>query len=120
MRTPDDTALTRDEQEMLERFRRYYAPPQRTASQRLAMRNALHARLHRQWLPTWPSLAAAACVAALALWFVLPARWTSAPQASSAASGEVLAAYALEGDANGDVDDILPQDYATIEYIFDL
>jgi hypothetical protein len=120
MRTPDDTALTPEERAVIERFRCHYAPPPPTASQRAAMRNALHARLHRQWLPSWPSLAAAACVAALTLWFVLPERRSSPPETASVASGNVLAAYALEGDANGDVDDLLPQDYATIEYIFDL
>ena len=120
MRTADDTTLTPEEQESIERFRRDYAPPQRTASQRLAMRNALHARLHRQWMPNWAPLAAAACAAALAVWFVLPERWASAPESASATRGDVLATYALEGDASGDLDDVLPQDYVTIEYIFDL
>jgi hypothetical protein len=120
MHSSEDIRLTPDDEQLIEIFRRHYSPPARTAAQRLAMRDALQERLQRPWLPIWSSLAAAACVAALALWVVLPAGWTSAPETGSAASGEVLAAYALDGDAVGDVDDLLPHAYATIEDIFDL
>ena len=119
MYTPDDSPLTEADRELIERFRHDYAPPPRAPGHRLALHDALQARLQRRWIPTWTPIAAAACAAALALWFVLPERWTNPPPTTSAA-GDVLAAYALESDVAGELDDLLPQDYARIEDIFEL
>jgi hypothetical protein len=118
MRSPDDTTLTPEDRDLIERFRRTYAPPPPTHAERLAMQRTLRARLARRWVPAWPSLAAVACAAACALWFLLPDRSVTSPPSSAA--GEVLAAYALEGDTSGDLEDVLPHEYAKIEYIFDL
>lgn len=118
MHIPDDT-LTPEERALIEHFRRNYAPPPRTSAQRLAMHNALHARLQRRWLPSWPLAAAACAAAALALWFVLPQRWAN-PPATASGAGAVLVAYALDVDPTGELDDMLPQDYAAVEDIFDL
>lgn len=112
--------LTPEDEVLIEHFRRQYAPPQRTAAQRATMRNALEARLHRSWVPTWLSIAAATCAAGLALWLAMPDRWSSAPKPAAALSGEVLAAYALEGDTPSEIDDLLPPDYAAIESALDL
>jgi hypothetical protein len=84
------------------------------------MHAALQSRLRRRALPAWAPVLAA-CAAAAVLWFVVSDRFTPAPpRPASLASGDVLAAYALDSDPDGDANDLLPQDYTSIEYIFDL
>ena len=119
MDTSDDRALTPEDRALIEHFQHNYAPPPRTAAQRLAMHDALHARLQRRWLPSWPLAATACAAAALALWLVLPQR-PAGPPAMASGAGEVLVAYALDVDATGELDEMLPQDYAAVEDIFDL
>lgn len=117
---PPNTPLTPGDEALIEQFRRHYAPPRRTATERLTMRNALEARLHRPRVPSWLSIATATCAAALALWLVLPERSASTPKTAAAMSGDVLAAYALDGDTASEIDDLLPPDYAAMQSILEL
>jgi len=112
--------LTPEDEDVIEQFRRHYAPPPRTAAQRAMMRNALAARLHRSWVPTWLSIAAATCAAGLALWLAMPDRSHSVPKPPAALSGDLLVAYALDGDTASEIDDLLPPDYTAIESALDL
>jgi hypothetical protein len=108
-----------DDERLIEQFRRHYAPPPRTAAQRVMLRESLEARLHRSAVPHWLAMAAATCAAAVALWLVVP-RPATVRDATPAMSGDVLAAYALDEDSAGNIDDLLPPDYAAIQSILDL
>lgn len=120
MTAPTTPPLTPEDEALIERFRRHFAPPQRTAAQRVMLRNAIEAQLHRPRLPTWVSIATATCAAAVALWLVLPQRSGILPKPAPTTSGDVLAAYALEGDSPSEIDDLLPPDYAAMQSILEL
>ncbi len=123
MNKAERNPLTPAEREFVERFGDHYVPTPRTASARVAFNDALRARMSRRRIQLWQPLAAAACAAAFALWFVLPgwlATSETPPEVAGQASGEVLLALALDEEEMAQADDLLPEDYATLASIFDL
>jgi hypothetical protein len=133
MTSLEDRPLTVEEQELVETFRQHYAPPPRGAAQRIAMRHALGARIHRPVGWAWPALAGATCAIALGLSFLLAdGRDTRPPETAAVGPDELLVRDALDHDLGddgdaflvenyaSDADDLLPEDYAAIADAFDL
>lgn len=115
------TRLPPEDEALIEQFRQHYAPPPLTTARRVMMRHTLAARLRRPAIPvpTWLLTAAVAGAGVLAVWLTVPER-TPSPPAAVAISGDVLAAYAFEGDGSDEIDDLLPPDYSAIDSMLEI
>jgi len=121
MTRPDREELSHEERQWVENLRDQYAPPARTPAQRVALNDALATRIRRRRIPLWQPVAAAACSAALVIWFLVsggPGGGTS--QIAQADRGEVLIGLAFGNEEVAYAGDILPDDYAILAEVFDL